>query len=163
MARAQATDFIHSFRYQVVADAGAPAGEIFDPQAGFSNITTPEMNAEPAEYKEGIHTFPRKYPGAPTVTNITMQRGVVKNESRFYDWMKQVVNGGEYRTDLEIRVFHREDFGEVENADRGTPSKIVRLFNAFPSRAKPVGDLDAVTSDVSLREIDVEFENFDIE
>ena len=53
MARAQATDFIHSFRYQVVADVGAPAGELFDPEAGFSSVTVPEMNVEVSEYKEG--------------------------------------------------------------------------------------------------------------
>lgn len=162
MARAQATDFIQSFRYQVVADPGAPAGEIFDPQAGFSSVTIPEMNVEPAEYKEGVYNFPRKFPGAPTVTNSTFSRGVVRNDSLFYDWIQAAAKGREYRTDIEIRVFHREDFGENEAADRGTPSKIVRMFNCFASRVKPVGDLDATTSDISIQEIDVECEDFEL-
>jgi phage tail-like protein len=158
MARAQSTDFLHSFRFQVVVSAGAPAGDVLDPEAGFNTCTVPELSLEVAEYKEGIHTYRRKYPGLPSVNDVTMTRGVAKSDSKFFDWVRAAVEAQEYRTDIDINHFHREDFGEVEAADRGTPSRQYRLENALPIRVKLAGDLDGASSDVSIQELDVAFE-----
>ena len=163
MARAETTDFLHNFRFQVVASPGGPAGEVLDPEAGFNSVTTPELTVEPAEYKEGVYTYMRKFPGNPSVSDVTLTRGVTKTDTRFYDWVRKAVHGGEYRSDLEIRHFHREDFGDVEAADRGSPSRLYRLNNALPVRGKIAADLDSTASDVSIQEMDVAYESFDLE
>jgi phage tail-like protein len=165
MARAETTDFLHSFRFHVTADDGAPAGAVFDTQAGFNTVTTPEMSVEVAEYKEGIYTFTRKYPGNPSMNDLTLTRGVVKSDSKFMEWVQAAISGAEYRTDLDIRHYHREDFGsfaEVETSARGTAARIYQVSNAMPLRVKVAGDLDAATSDVSIQEIDVAFESFTV-
>ena len=71
MARPQQTDFLSSMRFHVgVVPVGGDdrlnlrtGGD--RPQAGFSNVTTPEVTVEASEYKEGQMVYPRKYPGNP--------------------------------------------------------------------------------------------------
>jgi hypothetical protein len=50
---------------------------------------------------------------------------------------------------------------EIELTDANTKRYILR--DAFPTRVKIAGDLDSSTSDVSLSELDVAYERFDVE
>lgn len=178
MARAQATDFIHSMRFQVdaigvggVARLAVPGR----PQAGFSTVTTPEATTEPVEYKEGNMVYTRKYPGNPTVSDITLARGVARGDSSFWDWLRVVIEGsGEYRADLDIKHFHRDtalnraqpaNGGQpnLTNINTDTPARIYHVKEAFPTRHKVAADLDATASEISIQEIDLAYENFEVE
>ena len=69
--------------------------------------------------------------------------------------------GAPYRYDMFIRHYHRTnvsitDFGEVP------ATRLIKLHNAFPTSYKPGSDLDAVGSDVSLQELTVEIERFEV-
>ena len=86
----------------------------------------------------------------------------MRADTNFHDWVKRNHNGEEYRTDLDIRHYHRDDFGDVESADRGTPSKTYRCNNAFPIRNKVAADLDSTASDISVQELDIAMESFDV-
>ena len=72
MARAIATDFLHSMRFQVVVNNGnndtTNLGTAAGSDAGFSMVTTPEVSVEAVEYKEGTMVYTRKYPGNPTMS-----------------------------------------------------------------------------------------------
>lgn len=178
MARPQSTDFLHSMKFQVVVDDGdrgitfAPSGRA---DAGFSNVTTPEATLEAVEYREGTFIYTKKFPGNPTMNDITMSRGVARLDSTFWDWMRKTIEGsGEYRVDLTIRHFHRDtalvrDFPttgaspNLTNINIDRPARAYKVKECFPMRHKVAGDLDATASEISVMELDVAFEHFEIE
>jgi len=153
-----AKDYLQSMKYHIV---GVPTnGNTFPiTSAGFSAVTIPEMTAEVAEYREGLTKFTIKQGGIPAVSDVTLSKGVVKGESDFCKWMLDFISGNEYRYDFTIHHLHRDDFAEE------TPFGTVKyeIKNAIPIRVKPGGDLDASTSDISIREMDIACEWFDIE
>jgi phage tail-like protein len=180
MARAQATDPLHAFRFHVRADAVAELSE--DPlqptasvagfrgvgeqsEAGFQAVTAPELTIEPAEYREGLKTYTHKYPGIPSVNDLTFSRGVARADTAFLQWVKAAVEGQEYRANLYIYHAIREGRSYPFQADvdfTSANSRVYYVREAFPVRVKIAGDLDASTGDVSLAEIDVAYEKFDV-
>lgn len=178
MARAQAEDFLHSCRFHVdVIGVGDQRRLRTEPgsQAGFSAVSTPEATVEAVEYKEGHTLYTKKYPGNVTMSDITMSRGVARQDSSFWDWLRQVIEGtGEYRADLDIKHFHRDTAltrnfpttGAEANSTRlniDSPARVYHVHEAFPTRHKVAADLDATASDVSIMELDCAYENFEVE
>lgn len=154
MARAISTDFYQGFHFHV----REPNNFLFV-GAGFQAVTVPETSLGMAEYREGIYTYTRKQPGIPTQNDITLTQGVTKRQSDFFDWLKNAIEGRAYRTDLEIWHFHREDPKGID----GTPSRIYRALNAFPTRVKVAADLEGNAEDISLAEVDLAFEEMEID
>lgn len=198
MGRPAATDPLHAFRFhaRMVADSpvngipGAAAGDVLQPsesgegfiagqgsEAGFQSITSPELTQEVAEYREGIRTYTQKFPGVPSVNDLTFIRGCARFDTSFISWILAAAEGDEYRGDLIIFHIQRPKrtlaitpgaggnaqmaASEIELTDGNTKRYILR--DAFPTRVKIAGDLDSSTSDVSLSEIDVAYERFDVE
>lgn len=176
MARPVATDFLHSMRFQVTAtDAGrgislTPTGRA---DAGFKTVTTPEITLENVEYREGTSIYTKKFPGLPTVNDITLSRGVARLDTTFWDWARRAAEGsGEYRIDFQIQHFHRDTALNRSNAAPGSvnhtnislasPARVYQVFEAFPIRCKVADDLDATGSDVSLMELDCSIEHFEM-
>lgn len=182
MARAQSTDYLHSMKFFVESASPTGAGgtnplartDGAGAVAGFSACTTPELTSEAVEYREGHMIYTKKYPGVPTVADITLSRGVTLRGTAFYNWMLQAVEGGEYRADLKIYHLHRDAMpGRSEGApptnslgidlENIQVARIYNIFEAFPVRHKVAGDLDATASDISVAELDVAYEHFTVE
>jgi phage tail-like protein len=182
MARAVATDFLQSCRFHVDAIGVGGVQRLVvpgRPQAGFMQVTTPEASTDAVEYKEGNSNYTKKQSGIPTISDITMSRGVTRGDTSFWDWMRVVLEGGvgvsgEYRADLEIKHFHRDtalvrtqpatgDQPNMTNIDVNTPARIIHARECFPIRCKPSADFDATASEISLGEIDVACEFFEVE
>jgi len=171
MARPVAEDFLHSMRFHVeVVDGSRPDASFGPPEAGFSMCSVPEATAEAVEYKEGTYIYTRKQPGNTTFADISMSRGVAITDSAFWQWMKIVIEGaGEYRQDIRIKHYHREEALTGDVAGNLTAIPIEReaartyvIFNAFPSRHKVAGDLDATASEISIMELDLAFEYYNL-
>lgn len=180
MARAQASDPLHNFRFhaQILSEGSPYSGSlstdiIGNGEAGFNAVTGPEITLEWAEYREGVRTYTEKYPGIPSWNDCTFSRGAARVETDFFDWMLAAVEGREYRANVIIYHFPREalkrpDNAPVGNAGVSLPSpaqslaKGYRLYNAGPGRVKLAGDMDATSSDVSIKEIDVIYERSDV-
>lgn len=180
MPRAQATDPLHNFRFHCRAtpvdglgdDPLQPGGSgvgfvVTDTaEAGFQAASTPEYTVEAAEYREGLRTYTAKFPGIPTTNDVTLSRGVARFDTSFFRWITAAIEGREYRSD--VTYFHAQRDGRSHpfNAREdfsNSRSKRYILRNAFPIRVKIAGDGDASTSDVSLSEMDIAYENFDVE
>lgn len=188
MARMAETDFLQSMRFFVtVATAQGinpfqftiehtnAAGVAVEIQAGFSAVTTPEISVEVVEYHEGHHIYTHKFPGRPSVSDVTLSRGVAREDTDFFFWVLQAIEGaGEdethYRTDLHI--WHGGRAG-LPNADVlagpqtrynaiARPTRYYSLFDAFPIRCKVAGDLDATSGDISISEVDVAYERLQV-
>lgn len=167
--RAQADDLLHGFKFRANATYDAtPAGDWFlkgATQAGFNTITNPETTMEVTEYREGMMVFTHKDPGVPTQNDITLTRGTILNDTIFWDWIKKVIMGGDYRVTLHTYQFHRTG---MTPGDLAPDHKFVdsfanhyAMYNAFCMRVKPAGDLDASASDISIQEMDVSYEYWD--
>lgn len=184
MARAAATDFLHSMRFHVTTDAALGAGlqpEVFGANvpAGFMSCTTPEATTEAVEYREGQFNYPMKFPGNTTVSDVTLQKGVAPSSSNFWNWLRVVIEGsGEYRTTMTIKHYNRSvltnarptattSSSSMATSSAAGPdakaSRTYKLYEAFPIRHKVAGDLDASSSDISVMELDVAYEYFDVE
>ena len=175
--RAQDSDYLHNFRFLAAATNTAGVNRLTvdgRAQAGFNSVTTPEATVEVAEYKEGQDIYTQKYPGNPTVNDITLSRGVARSDSAFWSWVRQVIEGtGAYRATLTISHLHRvealtrafpaEGIENVTRIPEDAEGMVYHLFQAFPTRHKVAADLDATSSDVSLMELDVAFESFEVE
>jgi len=157
MARAASTDPYLNYRFHVTD----PAGGNLDPVAGFTQVTTPDITVEPAEYREGIFRWTRKFPGVQTVGDVQMMKGTVRRESDFFAWILRVINGGvaTYRTDLMIMEYHITD----EFGINGNPSRIMRIREAWPTTVKPMADKDATGSEVALQELTLAVEELEVE
>lgn len=191
MPRPAASDPLHGFRFHVrsinpptVQGAG---GDILQPdgdnpnagyligegaEAGSNSVTMPEITVEHAEYREGIRVYTMKFPGVPTIAEITLNRGVARNDTAFFNWVLAAIEGNEYRCDLIIYHVQRPALDSVADTSKGPNidvtsegiiSKKYKLYECSPARVKIAGDADASTSDVSLAELDVAFERFDVE
>lgn len=183
MARAAASDFLHSMRFHVTTDGSLGAGlapEKFGANvpAGFMSCTTPEATTEAVEYREGQFNYPMKFPGNTTVSDITLQKGVAPSSSNFWNWLRVVIEGsGEYRTTMTIKHYNRsvltnarptattssKSMRENNAAGDAKASRSYVLYEAFPIRHKVAADLDASSSDISVQELDVAYEYFDVE
>ena len=72
----------------------------------------------------------------------------------------RVIDGGEdYRADLVVQQYHiGDDFGIT-----GSPSRVTRLKECFPTSVKPTADFDATAAEVSMAEITLAVEEIEVE
>ena len=182
MARAKISDFLHSFRFHVVITGfGAGTAKQLQrstdsrAQAGFNAVSVPEASHDAVEYREGTFIYTQKFPGIPSISDITLSRGVAHKDGTFFQWMKDVIEGNaEYRANLDIFHLHRDaraasttDTTNTLIAEEkiGTPPGGFILYKcneALPIRMKVSSDLDATASEVSIQELDIAIESFNV-
>jgi len=178
MPRAQTADLLHGFKFR--AQIGNSTDAWFESgsnEAGFNSITTPETTMEAVEYREGMYLYTRKEPGIPTVADVTFSRGVVLGNSQMFAWVRRALEGGKYRATVIYYHYHRialpgaqvdaspkvakgGPYTATEMADNS--ANVYNLYEAFPIRVKSAGDFDATGSDISLQEMDVAYEYWDM-
>lgn len=170
--RVAVNDLMQGFRFHVtaaLADTTNPLefnreGEFEGGgQAGFQSVTLPEVSVEATEYREGTFVWTQKYPGPPTVSDCTLMRGVAKADTTFYDWVKSSVDGDEYRADVTIYHYQRAEMGAAVQSETGDSFRRVECKNCFGIRAKPAGDFDSMSGEVSMAEVDFAMESFVLE
>jgi len=195
MTRAAASDPLQGFRFHATADPipgfgtdqGVSGTDPFQPspsgvgdvaggdgegaQAGFSAITTPELTVEHVDYREGIRVYTQKYPGIPSVAEVTFSRGAARGDTAFFNWVLAAIEGAEYRTAITIYHIQRPARELDRDTSDGSPifplvdtdyAKLYKLKQCSPARVKIAADMDASTGDVSIAELDVAFEQFDV-
>lgn len=190
MARPQSSDFLHNMRFHVELEAagqrkwlqeiGRDGVNTLTTPAGFSSCTTPTLQVSPAAYKEGTMIYARKQPGEPTMGGpVSLTRGIARMDSSFWLWLRSIAEGsGEYRADLQIKHYHRENAlvrphdQRFDGSTRGKtsipvdaiPAKTYHVFEAWPVSGSPAGTgLDATNGEISIMQLDLEYEHFDIQ
>ena len=184
MARAQNTDYLHSMRFYVdltPAD-GAKNTDPLNTEAkihtGFMNCSTPDLNVEPVEYREGHWIYARKQPGVVNMGgDISLSRGVTRGDSTFWHWVRNVIEGDDqYRADLSINHYHRDNTlvgpwdkkgsVQIDNNTQlqnlGKPARTYHVRDAFPIYHKVAGDLDANSGEISIMDLTVTYERFEV-
>lgn len=174
-------DFLHGFRFHVnviipnsaVQNLQSDFGANGNISAGFNACSAPSASNEAVEYREGHFIYTKKYVGLPTVTDITLSRGVALTDGTMWLWMKDVIEGNaEYRADMLIYHFHRDAKNATQinatnenmNPDPSAQGFVLyKCGNVFPTEHKVAGDFDATSSEVSIQELTVAIEHFDTE
>jgi len=171
--RAANTDLMQGFRYHVTANIGGSdplqttpdsdrTGYETKGHAGFQSVTIPELSVEASEYREGIYKYTQKYPGPPTVSELTLIRGITKRDTAFFDMIMASIDGQEYRADVTIWHYQRAEMGLANAVEQTNAIRRIECAEAFAIRAKPAGDLDSMAGDVSLAEVDMAIESFEL-
>lgn len=155
LARSQSTDPFSSNRFHVVDTDG-----FLGVAGGFNSVTFPSMNIEVVEYSEGLWTYARKYAGRPTFDDVTMTKGVVKSDSSFYKWIRAAAENKQYRSNLIIKHFHRDDVTGMIDYKDAKPYRELHCFNVIPITIKPGSDFDSMSSEISIEEITLSIEFF---
>jgi phage tail-like protein len=167
---------MQGFRYHVIAkrddspddplqgveDAADARGGGPTTQAGFQSVTIPDLTVEVAEYREGTFKWSQKYPGPQTVSDITLMRGISKRDNAFYKMVMASIEGSEYRADVSIYHYQRSEMDLAMSADPGEDTREISCGECFATRAKPSGDFDSMSGEVSLGEVDLAIEKFEI-
>lgn len=178
MARANEKMFLHDFRFHAEAtlagsDFGSgenPIGSEHDPdrsEAGFQSFNVPTYEIGSAEYRDGLRVHAVKQPGNVSVNTITANRGVVKRDSSFLQWALRYFTGQEFYADIKLYQWGQENTPTVRNRGLGEnydPSKArwYVMYNCFPTNVTPASDLDADSEDISIKEIEFEFEYWEM-
>jgi phage tail-like protein len=157
-ARSQSTDPFSMHRFHVTDTEGFL--NLATPAAGFNTLVAPEMTVGTVEYQEGTQLYRRKFPGEVTFAPITLTKGVVKNDTSFYKWVRASAENKSYRTNLIIKHFHRDDVTGMVEYRTATPYREYRLFNAFSNRVKMASDFDSMSAEISIEDLDIEYEYF---
>lgn len=159
MARTQKEDPLQGFRF-VVIDQGEGSASALDIQndakgragAGFVSCSIPEMTVVTEEVKEGNWEFPRKVVMSATVNQVTLTRGVILNRTDFWNWIVAAMIGAVPRRWVQIQMMNRQ--GRF-------PLKAWNLYEVIPVRYKPASDLVATDGEVSIAELDLDYNYFE--
>lgn len=116
-------------------------------QAGFSEVTIPEVNNEVVEYREGNEPpTPRKLPGALKYGNVTLKWGITDSLELYEKWRKPVEEGKmkDARKNIAIILMNEE----------GAPAARWEFQNAWPNKYK-APDLSSKGNDVAIESIEI--------
>lgn len=118
-------------------------------QAGFSEITIPDMAADPIEYREGNEiTTVRKVPGLIKYSNIVCKRGITNNLELF-NWFKTITEGkiNSNRKNVSILLLDEE----------GNEASRWNFVNVWPTKYD-APDLNATGSEIAIETLELAHE-----
>ncbi len=156
--------------------SGSVKFPIFTPLAGFNSITTPEIEQEFEEIREGNSKYIKYFPlNKVSISPIIIIRGVSVFESAFYRWIKKGITFDDPRRHLLLVHYTNINFlgafgvGQREIPFVGVgveqittlPGKAWLLYDCLPKRYKAATDFDATSSDISLTEIEIQPERIE--
>ncbi|MDQ6969594.1 MAG: phage tail protein [Mariprofundus sp.] len=126
---------------------------------GFAEVSGLVIENQLIEYRDGVSPeySAIKMPGIPKYGNITLKRGIVKEDNQFFDWlntikMNKVGDANADRRDLIISLLN-------ENHE---PVVVWKATNAFPVKIEGPG-LKATGNEVAIESIEVAHEGLTIE
>ncbi len=121
-------------------------------QAGFSDVTIPDISTDPIEYREGNEdTTVRKLPGLTKYGNLTLKWGIT-DSMELFEWRKLVIQGKTGEARKNIAVILQDEIGN--EAARWN------FREAWPIKYD-APDLSAKGNDVAIETIEIAHEGMD--
>jgi len=130
---------IKKYNYSVTIDGAAA-------QAGFSEVSAPDITTDPVEYREGDMTGATagKQPGILKYSNVTLKRGVTKDYAFFAEWIKQTHTESFTRRDVTIALLD----------DLMQPAVSWKLSKAWPTKYS-APDFNATSNEVAIESLEL--------
>jgi len=118
-------------------------------EIGFSEVSGLTQENQPIEYRDG--SFPEyssiKMPGLRKFNNITLKRGVMRGNNKFFEWLLTVKLNTVERRDLVISLLNEEH----------APVMTWTVQNAFPVKVEGP-QLKATGNEVAIESIEIAHE-----
>ncbi len=121
-------------------------------QAGFSDVTIPDISTDPIEYREGNEdTTVRKLPGLTKYGNLVLKWGIT-DSMELFEWRKLVIQGktGEARKNIAV----------ILQDEIGTEAARWNFREAWPIKYD-APDLSGKENDVAIETIEIAHEGMD--
>ena len=121
-------------------------------QAGFSDVTIPDISTDPIEYREGNEdTTVRKLPGLTKYGNLTLKWGTT-DSLELFEWRKLVMQGkmGDARKNIAIVLMDEE----------GNAAARWEFKEAWPSKYG-APELSAKGNDIAIESVEIVHEGMD--
>jgi len=178
LARDRLSDFLQVGNFHLI-DVSFTIPMVMLPIFGFARCTAPEVSMDMYRIKEGNYEWSRKVIKGADAQPITLEQGVQIFNSDFGDWVRKAITGRVDPKNLMIVHFSRMGFGNggtVGAADTGNdfvgeafsfefvrriPGRAWILYNCRPSNWKVASDFDAMSQDISMQSISLEYEELD--
>jgi phage tail-like protein len=124
-----------------------------DTKGVFTEVSGLQAEVEIFKYREGgINNQIHMLPGAITVSNITLKRGIV-NGNEFYLWFKEILGGNIKRQNITVRMHGP---GGIAGND---PLYSWSLLNAFPCKWSTT-NLSADATTLVIESLELAHEGF---
>lgn len=121
-------------------------------EIAFSGASGLEMGVDAIEYKDGKGGVFRM-PGQKQVVNITLKRGMFKNDDKLYSWMKSIMDNKIDKRDIQISLTN----------ETGTDLLVTwNVANAFPTKLTAPG-FDARSNEIAVEEMTLTADRLSIE
>jgi phage tail-like protein len=121
-------------------------------QAGFSEVTIPDITTDSIEYREGNEdTTVRKLPGLTKYGNLTLKWGIT-DSTELFEWRKQVIQGKTAEARKNIAVLLLDE--------GGNPAARWEFREAWPVKYN-APDLSAMGKDVAIEAMEIAHEGMD--
>jgi len=126
----------------------------WDPDVmSFQEVSGLDIEAQTIEYRHGDSpSFSSiKMPGLKKFGDITMKKGVMKSDNKFWDWFNQIKMNTIKRIPVTISLLDEE----------GSPTMVWTLTNAYPSKIQGT-DLKSTGNEVAVETIVIVHEGLTI-
>ncbi len=120
----------------------------------FSEVSGLNIEAQVIEYRDGAspeYTM-RKMPGIVKYGNITLKRGIFKNDNDYYKWFNTIKMNTIERRDITISLLDEEH----------NPVMVWKVKKAFPVKIEGPG-LKASGNEVAIESMEIAHEGLTIE
>lgn len=116
---------------------------------GFMEVTGLDINIDVIEYRSGASPVQSvtKLPGLIRYSNIILKRGIVKNDTEFFQWINTIQMGTVQRRDITISLLD----------ETHSPVMTWKARNAFPAKYSGP-DLNAQCSEVAIETLELAHE-----
>jgi phage tail-like protein len=172
-SRSRIADYLQSYRFwlvDMVPSSTFPFFVLGSPVMGFQSITMPEVTLEVDEVKQINSMYKRYTYSGGSVGSMTLTRGARAYDDTFMLWVERAMRGNDMtpRNLLLIQYTNisiNNDIGatvdmpvaiEAWEVAQFIPGRAWLLWDCIPTRYKAGTDLDAMTGDVSIMEIDLQ-------
>jgi phage tail-like protein len=120
----------------------------------FSEVSGLNIETQVIEYRDGVNPQfePLKMPGIPKYGNITMKRGILPANNKFFEWVETIKLNTAERRDVIIKLLN----------EKHEPVMVWKALNAWPVKVEGPG-LKATGNEVAIESIEVAHEKLTIE
>jgi phage tail-like protein len=120
----------------------------------FSEVSGLSMEVQMIEYRDGDSKQyePLKMPGIPKYGNLTMKKGIMAADNKFFDWVDTTALNTVERKDIIISLLN----------EAHEPVMTWKALNAFPVKIEGPG-LKSTGNEVAIESIEVAIEKLSIE
>ena len=117
--------------------------------AQFQEVSGLESESDVREFRHGNSPvfYPIKMPGLGKVGNVTLRKGIFVNDSRFFNWLNEIIHNTIQRQTVVITLLD----------ETGAPKVIWTLDNAWPTKITGP-DLKSEGNEVAVESLEIAYE-----